>query len=69
MTLCCHLMSGLTKSINMTVLIISYSDIDLTRTTINGLEFLLEIMINEEEYEKAADVRDELLKRNSIIER
>lgn len=47
----------------ITVITIRYKDIDLTKATTQGLEFMLECLVCQEWYEAAAEVRDELFNR------
>lgn len=47
----------------MITITIPYNKIDLSKATKHGLEFMLEVLLAQEWYEKCAEVRDELRKR------
>lgn len=51
----------------MTIITIPWTAINLTKCTLQGLHLLMDLVLAEEQYERAAVVRNELLRRNSIV--
>lgn len=49
---------------HLIIITIPFDKCNLKKATIGGLNFMLEILVNDEQYERAAIVRDEINSRN-----